>query len=272
MPEPNQTMLMHVAKSFWNRWNMPHCVGSIDGKHIKIVAPPHSGSLYYNYKGYFSIILMGVCDADYNFTYVDIGAYGSISDGGVFSASKFGEDLKNNKIPFPTTSNLPGCTEEMPYFFVGDSAFPLSTNLMRPYSGKMLNVVKAVFNFRLSRARRIIENTFGVMAARWRIYHRTITALPSTVDNIVKATTCLHNFIRRSSLASERYCPPKFVDSDDVLGKWRDEVKDAIIETCPRLGSNNASVAAINQRNALAKFFLTPHGFLERQIDYVKRT
>jgi hypothetical protein len=112
---------------------------------------------------------------------MDIGAYGSISHGGVFSSSLFGQKILNKTIMLPQPDNLPGSNVPMGYFLVGDAAFPLCESLMRPYAGRNLNVVKAVFNYR---ARRIIENTFGKMVARWRIYHRAICASPTTIDRL----------------------------------------------------------------------------------------
>ena len=75
------------AQIFHNRWNFPHCVGAIDGKHIAVKKPAKSGSLFHNYKGFFSIVLQAIVDADYQFMYVDIGQTGSGSDAGVFNDS-----------------------------------------------------------------------------------------------------------------------------------------------------------------------------------------
>ena len=97
---------------------------------------------------------------------------------------------------------------------------------MRPYPGRNLPEDKAVYNYRLSRARRTIENAFGILAARWRIFRRPIIAAPDNVVIFTKATIALHNFLRVRESSS--YCPPGFTDSEDadrnlLRGGWRDE-------------------------------------------------
>lgn len=78
-----------IANDFGIKWNFYNCLGSIDGKHIEIRLPPGSGAYYYNYKQTFSIILMAVVNANYEFIMIDVGANGRVSDGGVFLNTKF---------------------------------------------------------------------------------------------------------------------------------------------------------------------------------------
>ena len=113
----------------------PYCVGALDGKHITIQAPNKTGS-FFNYKKYFSIVLMAVCDASYNFVLVDIGADGNQSDGGIFRNFVFGR-LENDLLELPTPEPKFGTARpDLPFVFVADEAFPLLRNLMRPFPGE----------------------------------------------------------------------------------------------------------------------------------------
>ena len=76
-----------MAAQFNELWNFPNCIGAMDGKHIQMRRPINSGSYYFNYKGFFSIVLLGLVDADYKFIYIDVGCNGRISDGGVYRNS-----------------------------------------------------------------------------------------------------------------------------------------------------------------------------------------
>jgi len=84
-----------IVDEFKKEWDFPNCLGAIDGKHVKIQAPANSGSVFFNYKNYFSLVLLGTCDAQYRFTTIDIGAYGRQSDGGIFEASKLGKSIED---------------------------------------------------------------------------------------------------------------------------------------------------------------------------------
>nr|CAH7767049.1 unnamed protein product [Callosobruchus chinensis] len=76
----DETIWRGIASSFMTRTNFPHCVGAIDGKQVRVVKPVHSGSLFYNYKNYFSVVLLAVCDSNYKFLYIDVGSFGKESD------------------------------------------------------------------------------------------------------------------------------------------------------------------------------------------------
>ena len=141
-------------------------MGALDGKHIAIRCPANGGSLYYNYKGFHSIVLMGLVDADYKFIYVSIGASASGSDGGVFAETDLKATLEDGSIGLPEPSPLPNDDKPMPYHIVADDAFPLKTWLMKPLPQRKMTVEQRIFNYRLSRARRVVENAFGLLAAR----------------------------------------------------------------------------------------------------------
>ncbi|KMQ90287.1 nuclease harbi1 [Lasius niger] len=130
---------------------------------ISKIVPPNSGSTYYNYKGHHSIKLFGISDANYCFTIVDIGAEGRQSDGGVFRNSKIGKRFEVNSFKLPNPKQIEIDGPELSYVLVADEAFPLSMYMMRPYprSGK-LDIGKKIFNYRISRARRVVENAFGM--------------------------------------------------------------------------------------------------------------
>ena len=99
-----------------------------------------------------------------------------------------------------------------------------------------------IFNYRLSRARRVIENSFGILAARWRIFRRPIIAEPDRVIIFSKAAIALHNYLRTNE--SSVYCPPGFIDGEDgagntINGSWRsDEELCHGLESLHQSGSN----------------------------------
>ena len=155
------------------------------------------GSMFYNYKRYFSLILLGICDTNYRFISIDVGAYGKCSDSTVFKNSAFYEKLVTGKFNIPPKCSVSTTDPKLiTHVLVGDEAFPLSENLMRPYPGNNLNSHKRIYNYRLSRARRYIECCFGILTNKWRIFQRPLDVEYDFAVDIVKAYCILHNFVR----------------------------------------------------------------------------
>lgn len=166
----------------------------------------------------------------------------------------------------------------MHHVFVGDEAFPLKIYLMRPYNRKDLRDEELIFNYRLSRSRRVIENVFGILVSRWQILTRTICCTPDRATNIIKALICLHNYImsaeERHAMSYERvYCPYNLIDHDtpdhdEILGNWRYQTGLGAFTDLTRIGANNACRNATQQRNMLRDYFVSPLGEKEAPWQY----
>lgn len=159
----------HIANGFQSRANFPNCVGALDGKHIRIVNQQGSGSEYFNYKQFFSVVLMALVDSNYCFTSVDIGSYGKNSDSNIFRQSSLHSLLVNDTLNLPKAKKLPDADDDtpLPFVIVADEAFSMTRNVLRSYSRRNLSIKRKLFNYRLSRARRFVECTFGLLANKW---------------------------------------------------------------------------------------------------------
>lgn len=274
-----QSEWKEISHEFAVKWNFPHCVGAIDGKHIRIQAPPNSGSQYFNYKQFHSIVLMAMCDANYRFVYVDIGSYGRQSDGSVFGNSTLGKKVIAGTLDLPGSDTTDtGNATYLPYVIVGDAAFPLKTNLLRPYPGDHLPVPEEIFNYRLSRARRIIENAFGILGAKWRIFREAINAKPENIDKVIRTCVCLHNYLRTEDLTTprrhSRYVSANFVDTETdgviTLGQWRQEQVNGLLPIVSTAARNPAE-AAKHARDKFRDYFMTPEGSVPWQLSRVSQ-
>ena len=225
MAVPDVAGWMKIATDFQSRWQFPRCVESIDGKHVVMQAPNNSGSLHFNYKKTHSIVVLAVVDVNYNFVIVDVGAYGRQSDASVFANCAFGKMLKSNKLLLPEEKPLPRTMgPQIPFVFVGEEAFFLQQHMMRPFPGKLLLQQKRIFDYRLSQARRIVENAFGILAACFRVFRRPLMVSVENSETVVKGAVVLHNFLRQE--IATQYLTPKSVDHEDYRGhvspgEWR---------------------------------------------------
>ena len=154
--------------------------------HCSIITS-HSSPLYF----------LAVISADYTFVMVDVGAYGRSNDNGVLNSTTFFKRLKNKTLGIPPSKKLPNDVGDVlaPHLFVEDEAFPLRYDLLGPYSRNELTNDARIFNYRLSQYRRVVENSFGILANSWRLYHRQIYLNPDDVTAVIKATLVLYNIL-----------------------------------------------------------------------------
>lgn len=210
MPVPTTLQFKRIAERFYEIWNFPNCIGALDGKHCRIKCPACSGSMYYNYKHYFSIVLQGIADDHYKFVCIDVGGYGKQSDGGTFRASDVGRLLEEKKLAIPEEKCLPSTNMKLPHVFIADEAYPLRENIMKPFSKKATGETQEVFNKRLSSARKTVECAFGILFAKWRIFSSCIETSPKAADKIIKAACILHNIVidKDGFHENETHIPP----------------------------------------------------------------
>lgn len=212
---------IRVANEFNYKWQLPNCVGAIDGKHIPIRKPHNAGSQYYNYKRFHSIVLMACVDANYRFICIDVGGRGAEGDGALFDRIEIGRMIKSNDPDLHLPPDAPVGNTTLPHFFIADDAFPLSKRLMKPYSGRRnvpLTKEEEVFNYRLSRARRCVENAFGIFSVKWACVNRTFNCQPDRVKTIVGACCLLHNFLLNRT--NDTYIPENYQDALDPNGQY----------------------------------------------------
>lgn len=250
MSTPTVADFENISQGFYDNWNFPNCIGSLDGKHIRIKCPKNSGSMFFNYKQYFSIVLLAVADANYKFIMIDVGSYGKDSDGGVLSNSNILKRLENKTLKLPFPKALPNSNIFSPYTFIADEAFPLRTYIMRPYPKRLLNNEnKNYFNYRLSRARMTIECAFGIAATKFRILQKSIETKVENADHIVKAICVLHNVIMD---LEKNMVTTNFTDSE-ISNQMNNLPRD--LTGCVR--NNRTSRAAENIRSNFSIFFST---------------
>ena len=213
---------------------------------------------------------MAVVNANYEFTMVDIGDSGRQSDGGVFAASKLGFAMDNDQVGLPKPRILPGTNTLFPYVFVGDEAFPLKTYLIKPYARHAAGIEEQITHYGISRARRQVENVFGICASRVRIFRRPIIGDVETVISVTKAVFALHNFLTHGRQYGEgnNYCPQGYAE-----GEWRnDENHTEGILPIGNVAFHNYSRDSRQVRDNFKNYFNSAAGAVQWQNERVQRT
>ena len=254
-----------IADLFSSRWNFHHTVGAMDGKHVAIRCPPNGGSQYYNYKGFHSIVMLALVDADYKFIWVDVGSNGSASDAQIFNSCELKPLLEDGRIDFPQPEPLPHDDRPMPFFFIGDDAFHLKLWMQKPFSKQQMTDMERIFNYRLSRARRISENAFGILAQRFGCLLTTMKLLPPNVEKVVMACVCLHNLLRLENPAEQNGNLDREDDNHNIVpGAWR-EGRQLVGLEARALRGNVATREAREQRLYLMNYYHSEVGAVDWQ-------
>lgn len=255
---PTRESCEEVAQGFFDKCNFPNVIGAVDGKHVRIQSPPKSGSMFFNYKHFFSIVLQGVADSNLKFILVDVGAYGKESDGGIFARSETKSCIENNKMSLPAHVPLPDQSAEVPYFMLGDAAYPLKSYLLTPFSGNLTPDMQ-IYNYRHARARRCVECAFGVLSARWRVLKSSIATDVTTAETIVLAAVVLHNAIITLEKSST---------NEPDIERWEDRREATGYQGEENGGRGRPAQYAIWTRNRLVDYFMGP-GALPWQEKYL---
>ncbi|KAK3929699.1 Protein ALP1-like [Frankliniella fusca] len=263
-----EDLWLRSAAEFQVMWNIPHCLGAIDGKQ----AFPHCGSRYYGYKKRHCLTFMAVSNAKHQFLIVESGASGKRSDANIFYRSAFFSKLTHRKLNIPPPCPVSGLNNDLPFFFIGDNAYPLFENFAVPFKGNNLKDEEMVYNYRLSRARRIVENAFGVMCSMFRIFFRPIEGSPALVRSVIMCCLALHNFHLQDEESippsRRRYNPEKYADyvrEDGKLieGRWRNERPASerslfrdLVSMVSKQADPRAAVKGVELREMLLRYFI----------------
>ena len=236
-----------IAQDFEDRWQLPHALGALDGKHCRIKCPRNSGSHYWCvYKKVFSVVLLALVDARYRFIWADLGGVGHQSDAQIYNHSSLKQHLAAGTLNVPPPARLPKDTPtpapyrlppvgqeepdepemiqppDVPYFIIGDDAFALNTYLMKPSSKSNMTRKEHVYSYRISRARRCVENAFGILAHRWRICYKEMQVQPEKAICIIKTCIVLHNLLRyRYPGESAHAADVENANGTYIQGQWR---------------------------------------------------
>ena len=171
----------------------PYSFGAVDECHLPIKCPKgglESAKEYHNFKNFYSIVVMAIVDEKDRFMWASSGYPGNSHDAIILKSTDLYHRISNKNY-------LPTCivASEMEIYpvLLGDSAFPFLPWLMKPYGNAIQTKEQRYFNYRLSRARMVVEGAFGQLKGRWRILLRKNECHSETLKLMSLACIILHN-------------------------------------------------------------------------------
>ena len=236
--------IRHVMGKFGEEWQFPYAFAAADGSHLPIECPNGGAQgmkQHFNFKGFYSIVLMALVDAEYRFIWASVGAPGNTHDSTLLQST----DLWRKIVEGGFIPNVAQKIDvEISSLILGDGTFPLRTFLMKPHEDAVLPHNKRYFNFRHSRARLVTE---GRLKSRFRVLYRKCECNKETVKLYGLAFVVFHNIcIERGDLV-----PRKFDLTLDHASNKRlspDEVRNVLV-----LRNTNQKKFEINKKYKVEK-------------------
>lgn len=227
----------------FQKLGFPQCIGAIDGTHIEIRPAAKDAVDYFNYKGWYSIVLLAVVDYRYRFMYINVGSPGRCNDSQIFECSTL-KFHHQNPILKDMSKNL--CGVNVPVVLLGDSAFRFSDLLMKPYPYSTdLTLAEKNFNYYLSKSRRVVENAFGHLKARFRRIGKGIDNHIKNANLIIRACCILHNFLNEHNDEVNKQWTHQNVHAHAPPEREQPEFSSTITDT---------NTTAVNIRKAITEF------------------
>lgn len=132
---------------------------------------------------------------------------------------------------------------------------------MKPYPNRNLDLTQRIFNYRLSRVRRIVENVFGILSSRFGVFQKPVPLEPQKVEKIVMAACVLHNFLRSKPSSRHIYTPQESFDREIngtiIEADWRQMAGNNGLPNIQQQGGNKSTTEAREIRDELCDFFNT---------------
>eukprot|EP00117_Sycon_ciliatum_P030145 scpid72153/ scgid23837/ Putative nuclease HARBI1; Harbinger transposase-derived nuclease len=196
---PVGKQLTRTMRRFEELSGLPYCGGAIDGTFTKITKPDRFGDLFWCYKQFSAVLLFVCVDSRGLFTFVDVGAPGSVGDAAVFNNSALKAKLLSGEWLNYRTWTC-GNADIRPYV-VGDSAFGLSSCVVKIYSDPNLAPAQANFNYAQIRTRCVVECAIGKLKERFRVVAESNSKDPKFVSKVNMLCCAMQNIIERKETA-----------------------------------------------------------------------
>ena len=237
--------LAHVIANYKEKWGFPMCAGAIDGTHIPISTPQQNHASYINRKSYHSIVMQALVDSNYIFRDIVVGWPGSVHDARVFSNSQLYVLGCSGRL-FPPDMKEEILGQEIHPVILADPAYPMLNWLLKGYPENVNTPrIQRRFNYRLSRARMTVENTFGRWKGRFPRFSKRLDMEVDGAVEVVAAACVIHNIC-------EMRKEPYFVE---WLQEGFEQPEEEVIQDGPIDELPGSDVRA-----TLAAFFMSPEG------------